>query len=155
MLASTSRWLEGDGWAFEPKFDGWRALVHVDARGFTVYSRPGRDLTSSVPHLAPLAETVPTETVLDGELVAGSGRAASFYRLAPELAARRERVTFVAFDVLALDGRSVISLPTRSAAGSWLTSLSPARTGARRVSGPTSRSRTFWQPVSFKASRGW
>jgi bifunctional non-homologous end joining protein LigD len=111
MLASTSRWLEGDGWAFEPKLDGWRALVHVDARGLTVYNRPGRDLAAAVPHLAPLAEAVSPGTVLDGELVAGSGRATSFYRLAPQFATGREPVTFVAFDVLAVEGQSVISLP--------------------------------------------
>ena len=43
---------------------------------------------------------------MDGELVAGQGRAADFYGLLPSVAARRrsEPLTFVAFDVLAFDG---------------------------------------------------
>ncbi len=111
MLATSSRWLEGDGWAFEPKLDGWRAVVHVGENGLSVYSRPGRDLTTLVPQLRGLIGAVAPGTVLDGELVAGSGRASSFYRLAPELAAKRERVTFAAFDILAVAGQPVVGLP--------------------------------------------
>jgi bifunctional non-homologous end joining protein LigD len=59
--------------------------------------------------------------VLDGELVARDGRPWSFYRLGPRLAARRPEavarqrartaVTFVIFDVLALDGESLLGRP--------------------------------------------
>ena len=77
MLATASRKLEGGGWAFEPKLDGWRALLHVGEE-VTVYSRPGRDITRDLPQLAGLAGgAVPAGTVIDGELVAGSGRASS------------------------------------------------------------------------------
>ena len=85
MLATASRQLEGDGWAFEPKLDGWRALVHVEADSATVYSRPGRNVTESVPQLAALVDALPAGTVLDGEIVARSGRASSFYQLSPKL----------------------------------------------------------------------
>ncbi len=53
--------------------------------------------------------------MLDGELVAGQGRPGDFYRVAPLLAMRRrvQPVTFVAFDVLVLEGRSVIDEPYR------------------------------------------
>ena len=112
MLATASRTLEGDGWAFEPKLDGWRALVHVGEAMVAVYSRPGRNLTESVPQLTGLVDAVPPGTVLDGELVAGSGRASSFYGLSPQLSTRRAAVSFAAFDVLAVCGRSLIHAPS-------------------------------------------
>ncbi len=68
----------------------------------SVYSRPGRNVTDSVPQLGRLAGAVPAGTVLDGELVAGTGRASSFYQLSPSLSTKRAAVTFAAFDLLAL-----------------------------------------------------
>jgi bifunctional non-homologous end joining protein LigD len=107
MLATNriSRPLTGE-WVLEPKFDGWRTIVAVcdDVR---VWTRAGHELTDRLPELAPLADCCGGATVvLDGELVAGQGRAADFYGLLPRVAAhrRREPLTFVAFDVLAFDG---------------------------------------------------
>ena len=111
MLATTSRQLDGAGWAFEPKLDGWRAVVHVSGGDVAVYSRPGRNVSDSLPQLADLAKAVPAGTVLDGEIVAGSGRASSFYQLSPQLSTKRATVTFAAFDLLALGGRSLIYAP--------------------------------------------
>ena len=111
MLATASRQLEGGGWGFEPKLDGWRALVHVAGGQLSVYSRPGREVTDTVPQLAGLVGAVPAGTVLDGELVAGSGRASSFYQLSPSLSTKRATVTFAAFDVLAVGGRSLVYAP--------------------------------------------
>ena len=111
MLATASRQMDGEGWAFEPKLDGWRAIVHVGEERVSVYSRPGRDVTADLPQLGALGGAVPAGTVLDGELVAGSGRSSSFYQLSPHLSARRAAVTFAAFDLLALAGRSLIYAP--------------------------------------------
>ncbi len=111
MLATASRRLQGEGWALEPKVDGWRALVHVGDHHVSVYSRPGRNVTQDVPQLFGLLGAVPAGTVLDGELVAGSGRASSFYQLAPHLRTKRAAVTFAAFDLLAVGGRSLIYAP--------------------------------------------
>jgi bifunctional non-homologous end joining protein LigD len=115
MLATATRRLDGDVWAYDAKADGWRAVVHVSASGVAVYSRPGRDITAALPSLQALASAVPVGTVLDGELVAGSGGASSFYRLASLMATRPDRraakVSFVAFDVLALGGRRTTASP--------------------------------------------
>ena len=113
MLATTRPQLVlDDCWAVEPKLDGWRALVYCD-EAVTVRTKSGRDATASVPELAALSEHVPSGTVLDGELVTGQGRPSDFYRVAPTLATRRRiwSVSFVAFDVLVLEGRSVIDEP--------------------------------------------
>ncbi len=91
--------------------------MHVGASGLAVFSRPGRDIAGALPRLQALTEVMPVGTVLDGELVAGDGRASSFYRLATLMATRPDRrpgrVTFVAFDVLALDGRRTTARPYR------------------------------------------
>ena len=110
MLATASRQLEGDGWVFEPKLDGWRAVIHIGEQ-VNILSRPGRDITESLPQVAGLVRAVPAGTVIDGELVAGSGRASSFYQLSPSLSTKRSVVTFAALDLLALGGRSVIDVP--------------------------------------------
>ena len=115
MLASSGP-IRGEGdFRFEPKLDGWRAMVHVRGNGIAVYTRPGREVAASLPELDRLADIVPAGTVLDGELVAGSGRSWSFYRLGSLLATRpdhrRQRATFVAFDVLAIGGESVAGQP--------------------------------------------
>jgi bifunctional non-homologous end joining protein LigD len=123
MLASPGL-PEGDGWAMEPKFDGWRVLASMttgaDAH-LCVRTRNGRDMTDRLPELSSLADVLERrDVVLDGELVAGQGLARDFYRVTPELSARRRRagfrpptpLTFVAFDVLWLD-EPVIDRPYR------------------------------------------
>lgn len=79
-----------------------------DAR-CAVWTRTGRDITAKVPELTALAE-LGVECVLDGELVAGAGLPVDFYPLAGLISARRRGapVTFVAFDVLRLNGRSLL-----------------------------------------------
>jgi bifunctional non-homologous end joining protein LigD len=111
MLATSGALPEDDErWAYEPKWDGFRAIVHVNSRA-VVWSRRGTDLTDRFPEVAELASAVPPDTVLDGELVVfdGSGR--------PQFEAIRQRgllgriegaATFIAFDVLRLGGRNVL-----------------------------------------------
>lgn len=71
-------------------------------------------ITGSVPELTPLTG-LNLRMMLDGELIVGSGRMADFYRLAGRLSGQRqwgddERVKFVAFDVLWLDGEEITGL---------------------------------------------
>jgi bifunctional non-homologous end joining protein LigD len=76
MLATSGALPEDyERWAFEPKWDGFRAIVHIGGRA-VVWSRRGTDLTDRFPEVAGLASAVPPDTVLDGELVVfdASGR---------------------------------------------------------------------------------
>jgi bifunctional non-homologous end joining protein LigD len=116
MLASSGR-PAGDlgAWAAEPKLDGLRCQVTLDAsrpRGGCVRTRPGRDITDRIDVVAGLAG-VGVDVVLDGELVAGAGKMSDFYDIAPALARRhrREPLTFVAFDLLAFAGEVIINEP--------------------------------------------
>ena len=98
-----------DDWVVEPKADGWRAQVAGGGGEVKVWTRTGRDITAKVPEVAAIAE-LGVECVLDGELVTGAGLPVDFYPLAGLLSARRRRtpLTFVAFDVLHLSGRSLL-----------------------------------------------
>jgi hypothetical protein len=102
------------GWVVEPKFDGWRVRVLVDAPGVRVMTRGGMDITERVPELRPL-RIHPVSMVLDGELVADGGRSQDFYALTPRLRKRRDPASpglaFVAFDLLWLDGKSLCDWP--------------------------------------------
>jgi bifunctional non-homologous end joining protein LigD len=117
---------DGDKWAYEMKWDGVRALVAVEGGRITVASRNGNDVTVSYPELRALGEQLgTTQVLLDGEIVAfdDAGRP-SFERLqqrmhiATAAAARRlaESVpaVYLIFDLLHLDGRSLLDVPYTS-----------------------------------------
>jgi bifunctional non-homologous end joining protein LigD len=122
MLARTGPMPVGDGWAVEVKFDGMRLQLRRDGRAVCLRSRPGRDCTEEFPELAAIQRALGRHRVLlDGELVClgpdGSPDFACLRRRlrAPADKARRhaERspVTYLAFDLLHLDGSSTRELP--------------------------------------------
>ncbi len=114
---------DGDDWTFEMKWDGVRAIARIDHAGLKAISRNDKDMTASYPELTGLADAVGgTRVLLDGEIVAfdDTGRP-SFSRLQPRMhvgsARDAERladstpVTYLAFDLLHLDDRSLLGLP--------------------------------------------
>ncbi len=112
-----------DGWAFEVKWDGMRALTWVDGSAWRVQSVNERDVTASWPELAGLPDALPASTaLLDGELVATDdagrpdfGRLQQRMHVADPAEARRRSVevpvTYVVFDLLHLDGHDLTALP--------------------------------------------
>jgi bifunctional non-homologous end joining protein LigD len=76
-------------------------------------------VTSALIELTGLADAVPDQTVLDGEVVADGGRGADFYKVGPSAAARQPevRLAFVAFDVPYLAGESTLGLTYRERRG--------------------------------------
>ena len=95
------------------KFDGFRVAVVRTASGARLWSRRGTDLTSAFPDLAAVADSyLSLGTVLDGEAVVWVDGRLSFDHLQHRLARRASRAgpegppaSYVAFDVLALDGQ--------------------------------------------------
>ncbi|HEV7771866.1 MAG TPA: ATP-dependent DNA ligase [Conexibacter sp.] len=108
---------DGDGWAYEPKWDGFRALAFVDGDELDLQSRGGRPLGRYFPELT----FPPGRYVLDGEIVIdGEGGLQDFdalsNRIHPaasriELLSRETPAHFLAFDLLAVDDRSLLELP--------------------------------------------
>ncbi|MGH9064765.1 MAG: non-homologous end-joining DNA ligase [Acidimicrobiales bacterium] len=118
-LASDELPADEDRWGLEVKWDGARAIAFVTAGRVRLESRNQRDVTAQFPELA--GALGGRDALLDGEVVAfdPEGRP-SFHLLARRLhvaagsAAARARlapVTYVAFDLLHLDGRSLLDLP--------------------------------------------
>jgi ATP-dependent DNA ligase len=112
---------EGDGWLFEPKWDGFRALVFRDGDEVYVQSRDLKPLNRYFPELeAPLRASIPERCVLDGEVViAGDGGLqfeALLLRIHPaesrvRMLAEQSPASFIAWDLLALDDEDLRQTP--------------------------------------------
>lgn len=102
---------EGGDWIHETKFDGYRCLAAVGAGGARLYTRAGNDWTARFTGLAYAFDTLPCRNALiDGEVMAATvtGSAFSSLRWALE---RGDPLVFYAFDLLTLDGTSLVDLP--------------------------------------------
>ncbi|MDD4868250.1 MAG: DNA polymerase ligase N-terminal domain-containing protein, partial [Mycobacterium sp.] len=100
--------LKAGQWAFEGKWDGYRLLVEADHGTLRVRSRRGRDVTGEYPELRSLAaDLADRHVVLDGEaVVLDKAGVPSFHAM--QNRGRGAHVEFWAFDLLYLDGRSLL-----------------------------------------------
>ncbi|OSC66659.1 ATP-dependent DNA ligase, partial [Streptomyces sp. 4F] len=109
------------GWSGEPKWDGFRAAVSVDAGRVVLRSRRGTEMGPAFPEVVAGAVQLPDATAMDGELVVwdAAGRLA-FERLQNRLARRGAGAVraaeewpahFVAFDLLRLSGTVTTGWP--------------------------------------------
>ncbi|OBC10704.1 ATP-dependent DNA ligase [Mycobacterium sp. 852013-50091_SCH5140682] len=100
--------LKESQWAFEGKWDGYRLLVDADHGKLQLRSRSGRDVTGEYPQLQALAaDLADHHVILDGEVVAlDEAGVPSFGEM--QNRAKSTRVEFWAFDILLLDGRSLL-----------------------------------------------
>ncbi len=124
MLAKLARTIpDGDGWLFEPKWDGFRCIVFRDRDHLELVSRKLRPLARYFPELlAPLRAALPERCVVDGEIVVADpgGRGLNFDALLQRIHPAQSRVdrlaaetpaAFVAFDLLADGDRSLLGDP--------------------------------------------
>lgn len=123
MLAKlTERRFSDESWIFERKLDGERCLALSDGGELRLVSRNGNPVGSTYPELRDaLARQERDAFVLDGEVVAFSGKTTSFSRLQPRMQAANEKdavesgvkVYYYLFDILYLDGYDTRRLPLR------------------------------------------
>jgi ATP-dependent DNA ligase len=122
MLAKAVDKLPGDeGWLFEPKWDGFRAIVFRDGDDVYTQSRDLRPLDRYFPELAdPLRASLPDRCVLDGEVVIAGSKGLDFEALLLRIHPAESRVrmlaaetpaSFIAWDLLALDDRDLRTTP--------------------------------------------
>lgn len=127
MLATPGGPPAGDpsAWSVEMKWDGVRALAFLETGQVRLMSRTGKDISATYPEVAGLGHAVGhKQALLDGEIVAFTGGRPSFEALQPRMhvssptqalrLAEQTPVTYLAFDVLQLDGRSLAGLPYAS-----------------------------------------
>ena len=124
MLAKLRASVPEDGeYLYEPKWDGFRALIFSGEGSIFMQSRDSRPLDRYFPELRnALLEGLPDRCVVDGEIVIITGAGLDFDRLQLRLHPAKSRVdrlaaempaSFVAFDVLAFDGTDVTAEPQR------------------------------------------
>jgi ATP-dependent DNA ligase len=111
----------GGGFLYEPKWDGFRAIVFRQGSGVFIQSRDLRPLDRYFPELHDVfGSTLPAGSVIDGEIVIATPHGLDFDALQLRLHPAASRVAmlakttpaaFVAFDLLAVDGRDVRDAP--------------------------------------------
>jgi hypothetical protein len=108
LLLRTDKLPEGDGWRYEVKFDGYRALAIKSGGSVRLRSRNDKDFTKRYPGVVAALCGLPDETVIDGEVVALDAAGKPAFQL---LQNGGTNVHFYAFDVLILSGKDVTDEP--------------------------------------------
>ncbi len=161
MLSAAAAALpEGEGWQFEPKWDGFRTLVFRDGAEILLQSRDEKPMNRYFPELLdPLAAALPDRCVLDGEIVivgeGGLDFEALLLRIHPaasrvKLLSEQIPASFVAWDLLALDDEDLRESPLALRRERW-SRCSPGR--RRRCISPRPRGIALWPKTGSGASR--
>jgi ATP-dependent DNA ligase len=111
---------EGDGWQYEPKWDGFRGVLENAAGELALWSRNERPLLRYFPELRVLGDRLPPVSALDGEIVIARDGALDFDAMQTRLHPAESRIRrlsgeipaeYVVFDVLVWNGEEVWRLP--------------------------------------------
>ncbi len=111
---------EGDGWQYEPKWDGFRGVLENLSGELRLWSRNARPLLRYFPELRPLGAALPPRSALDGEIVIERDGVLDFDAMQTRLHPAESRIRrlsaeiparFVVFDVLVWKGEEVWRLP--------------------------------------------
>lgn len=123
MLAKLARTVPEGDYLYEPKWDGFRAIVFRDGDEIEIGSRNTKSLVRYFPELvAAFRRELPQRCVLDGEIIVVTERGLDFDALGLRIHPAPSRVqklaheipaSFVAFDVLALGDEDLRALPLR------------------------------------------
>lgn len=95
-----------EDWIFEPKFDGYRALVHIHKEKVELVSRNGLSFNSKYPALVKAFEDFPYDAILDGEIVVEDAEGKSRFQWLQHIGEQpnRGKLRFYAFDILYFSG---------------------------------------------------
>ena len=110
----------GEGWQYEPKWDGFRGVLENAGGELALWSRKERPLLRYFPELRPLGELLPPRSALDGEIVIARDGAIDFDAMQTRLHPAESRIRrlsaeipaqYVVFDLLVWEGEAVWQLP--------------------------------------------
>jgi ATP-dependent DNA ligase len=152
MLAKASAALPpGEGWSFEPKWDGFRAIVFRDGSTLHLQSRELKPLDRYFPELErPLLARLPERCVVDGEIVIAGGEGLDFEALLLRIHPAESRVRLLAeegpasivlFDLLALGDRDLRGAPFAERRALLERAIPAAEAGGRVHLTPATRDR--------------
>jgi ATP-dependent DNA ligase len=142
---------DGEGWQFEPKWDGFRCLAFRDGEEAALMSKSGRPLGRYFPEVVEAMREVRAERfVLDGELIIPVGGVLSFDSLQLRLHPAESRVRklsretpaqIMLFDLLALGARSFVDEP-----------LSARREALETIASPSPRPDILLSPFTLRCA---
>jgi len=121
LARSAKRPPEGEGWVYEPKWDGFRTIAYRDGDDVHLQSRGGKPMNRYFPEVVEQVRAMPADrVVLDGEMVIEVDGVQEFDLLSQRIHPADSRVQklaaetpafYVAFDVLELDGQDLMGSP--------------------------------------------
>ena len=121
MLLNQSEPFDDKDYIYELKFDGIRCIAYLDRNKVTLQNKRYKDVTEQYPELKEMFKCVKNRVILDGELVILTEGKPDFYALQTrslmtdkfriEIAAKRNPVQYVAYDILYNDGKILTDLP--------------------------------------------
>lgn len=138
---------DGPAWSYEPKWDGFRALIFRDGDQVAIGSRGGKDLARYFPEIVAAAKAeLPDKVVLDGEIgvpaLIGDTHRLDWDSLAQrihpadsrvQMLAEKTPAIFIGFDALALGATSVVGEPFGVRRNALVRAISPDGDAARRM----------------------
>lgn len=121
MLLHETQPFDDENYIYELKFDGIRCIAYISPDSVALQNKRLKDVSEIYPELAKIKKCVKKNVVLDGELVIFTGGKPDFYALQRRslltdkfkisLAAKKNPVQFVAYDILYYDGKDLTDLP--------------------------------------------
>jgi len=102
---------EGEGWQYEVKWDGYRALAIRSGSRVSLLSRRNRSLADQFPEVRKALESLEDGTILDGEIVALNSTAKPSFNLLQNYASENATIVYYAFDQLAYRRKDLSRLP--------------------------------------------
>jgi DNA ligase D-like protein (predicted ligase) len=105
---------DGPEWTYEIKLDGYRVEALRSAKTTTLYSRRRNVLNEKFPHIAAALSHLPAGTIIDGELVAFGADNRSDFNLLQNFRSAQARIHYYAFDLLFLNGKSLLRQPLKA-----------------------------------------
>jgi bifunctional non-homologous end joining protein LigD len=111
LLLRTNKLPEGDGWEYQLKWDGYRAIAFKHAGKIHLRSRNDKDFNVKYPEIVKALSVLPDETVIDGEVVALDESGRPSFSLLQNYGSTKAPLFYYVFDVLILAGQEVMDEP--------------------------------------------
>lgn len=121
LLNEVKEPFDDEDYIYELKLDGIRCVVYIEPKSVTLQNKRFKDLTEIYPELSGICKCVKKRVILDGELVVLTDGKPDFYAVQKRslmknsfrisLAAKKNPVQFVAYDILYFDGKDLTDKP--------------------------------------------
>ncbi len=102
-----------EGWLYELKLDGYRAIAGRVGGAAHLRSRNDNDFAGTYPTITAALKSLPDDTVVDGEVVALDAQGRPSFNLLQHAKSKEVRIVFYVFDLLILGGKDVMGRPLR------------------------------------------